>query len=316
MTLPWECDEVLKADLPVEPVVVERLWDRLSQMIAEPNEFNDGGGILALKDAVCGAAATLLCLAPDWLASRPEAATQCQQIILQASANPVEQRIDPQYQFTATWDSFCARALPALWAAEPYNPELLRRVGLLALSPHPRTVSSLLVAAFGEREALGEHFGRLRHLVLLSSRAYHLAGEAAWWEHVWRNQWRRPGLIPRLRRGIQRVRQFRIEPWMRRNLREFVGQRISPECPPLEEFAVWSHPRTTKHGMQRRGDGGLDPYWVWAAYEWLPVDFESAVEPKTFERACDRRAGDDLVSVAQRPGEGSAEIIGFFFERR
>ena len=301
--LPTQCDRLLREGDTLDAEAAERIWAQLSVLLLDPAYMTEDTGPIRFPDAVCAAAAALLCLGGEWFSGHAEAQTQCRQVIIAASGHPVTKRFEPFESFDYTWDSFCARALPVLWAEDPGNRDLLMGVCLLALSPHPWSVAHLLIGAFRWRHVLGDEFGRLRHLVLLASRAQHLASEAARQDECWRNLWRNRSVVQRCRRLIQKLTRFNMRRWGKDMLRLFVRRRLSGTVPPLNDIADGLHAGAGRRGTRRRRDRGLDPYWVQAAHDWLPVDLRMAQSAQ--ERAEWLRLWEELLAFVVGPLHGA-----------
>ena len=63
------------------------------------------------------------------------------------------------------WHSFCAAAIPYLWAQDVSSTELRECVALMALDRHYKTVGSLFRACHAERRRLGDQFIKLQALL-------------------------------------------------------------------------------------------------------------------------------------------------------
>lgn len=174
LTLPYKLREWIDRRSEPSDEEVELFWEEAQTRLGEPA---DGemfrSGVRNQADLECGLAALFLLCARDWLRTHPEAEKWCRAVLIAPFETP-----PPAFAFdhptessTDRWDSFCADAVPALWAEQPDDPELRSAISRLALHPRYLTVRQTfrtvaaypsLAAGLGQLEHLSLHFARYR----------------------------------------------------------------------------------------------------------------------------------------------------------
>ena len=150
------------------------------------------------------------------------------------------------------WDSYCAMALPKLWAEEPASPECRRSIASLAANYHYNTVQKPMYWAAQDRAILGENFGQLQHLIMRLA-ALRRKLESARWEGdpVSKNH-----------------------SWARDEIEKFVSQSIPGSIPKWDKLAeeLPDEPYTdeSEETEQIPGRPLLDFNLIRASYSWLP----------------------------------------------
>ena len=254
LTFPLRCKRLLDEQHLGTEVAAKTFWEEV-QYIATLGHFaTEDPEFLRLDNALCAGAAVLVLLFQDWLGSNPDAERWCRERLLATTLTPPPpgQRDTPVSAYDCYWHSFCARALPTLWANDPQDPSLRRCVAQLAVHSHYRTVALLFRAASEHRGQLERHFFQLQQFLIL---------------------W---AVFSDRRRFEQRSRRStnKTDRSLNRTLKEFVRVSLSGDVPNLLE--VRNEPRKSRktgHADRRttpRATFGLNVMLVQAAYSWLP----------------------------------------------
>ncbi len=164
-TFPMQCRRLLDGET-VMTSDEERnaFWDRCQQIMAMPA---DEDRLTRNEDCACGAAAVFLLKWQDWLSRHPERDAWSREQIVNTIGSPPENfGFDTEVDASEWhWHSFCAAAIPYLWARDVGSTELRECVAYMALDHHYRTVGSLFRACHAERRRLGDQFVKLQALL-------------------------------------------------------------------------------------------------------------------------------------------------------
>jgi hypothetical protein len=159
---PTKCRRILNGELPFEADTDSAaIIADCRRILEEPDTLFDG--IVSKADVACGAAAVLLQKASTWLAQHPEENSWCRTTV----TTTIEEPPDVKYPYDYAdmpglgWHSFCATALPILWAENLTSPKLRRCVALLALDRNYHTVGILSASCHSIRTQLGDDFLRV-----------------------------------------------------------------------------------------------------------------------------------------------------------
>jgi len=190
MELPFSARRALDSQTSLTEGACEEWWaaiDKVNSMEVAL-EHND-----TRIHALCGCASVLFCRGRDWLRRFPDRERWCHEQVTTTIQNPPPSKY-PRTGIVRTdweWDSFCAQALPHMWAEEPSNAELRECVAYLATCSWYRTVSYLFFALGPYRAQLGCHYEQLYHLAMRWARVRFTTGaylhddanngNAQWW---------------------------------------------------------------------------------------------------------------------------------------
>jgi len=164
-TFPIQCRQLLDGETTLSSDEErDAFWERCQRIVAMPV---DEDRLTRNEDCACGAAAVFLLKWQDWLGQHPErAAWSRNQIVNTIMAPPESVGFDTEVDASEWhWHSFCAAAIPYLWARDASSTELRECVALMALDHHYRTVGSLFRACHAERCRLGDQFIKLQALL-------------------------------------------------------------------------------------------------------------------------------------------------------
>jgi hypothetical protein len=162
--LPLRIRDWLNEDGGASAEQLESWWDQIHAALDAPVDdsfFNDG--VVRREDIECGIAALLVVRGRDWLRAQPDRETWCRAALLRPLEGepPKTHEFDFTEQSSAdTWDGFCAKALPLLWAEDPSNRELRAAVARLAVHRHYDTVATTFIQT-ASRSVLSESLAEL-----------------------------------------------------------------------------------------------------------------------------------------------------------
>lgn len=247
LIFPTLCAQRIETGRALSEDEAERFWDELQGLPSSPSVDAVTSDVWHVDDALCGGAAVLLTLNRDWLRRHPEREAWCRAQLLATVQNPLprSQFDNPAMMIDGSWDMFCARAIPILWAETPDTPDLREAMALLTVGYHHRAVAALFATAAGHRATLGRHFGQLQHLVLRWAAArWSVTGDEA-------------------------------ESRLLAEVAAFIDGTIPPQTPPWADLTG----RVADPGRRYVGymdgrprqDPGLDLEVIQAAYAWLPA---------------------------------------------
>lgn len=167
--LPLRIRQWLDEDGEASAGQLERWWDQVQAALEAPVDdsfFSDG--VVGHEDLECGLAALLVVRGRKWLRAQPEREAWCRAALLRPFEGepPKTHELDFTEQSSAdTWDGFCARALPLLWAEDPSDRELRAGIARLAVHRHYETVT-ITFAQVAARPVLAEGLAELEHASL------------------------------------------------------------------------------------------------------------------------------------------------------
>lgn len=169
LVFPGQCRQILDGELELPEDKLEQFWEEITARISEETpEDITADGVICADDAACGLAAVLFVGHREWLREHPQSEQRCVDTLLGAVAT----KRDRQWFESArggtewSWDSFCAEALPIVWAEQPREPLLRHAIARLTFSLSYATISRLFAACAAVRVELGDDLGRLRHLAV------------------------------------------------------------------------------------------------------------------------------------------------------
>lgn len=284
ITTALECLRYLEAGEAISEPDAQRLWAARDLLLAHSDSSDDlSDGLFTPADTLCGIAAALLVLGREWLRADHDREAWCASQIIEAVEEPHRPDDRRMTGMEPCAAGFRARALPVLWAEAVDDPALRRAVACVALSDDPRVVELLLANCMELRHRFGEDTERLRHLVLLSARAWDEAREAerrritAQWQAEAAARKRPTGRIGRKRArpcasgGHSAPDASSIEDWNREHVAMFVSRRLSSAWPGLSAIARWrAASRPSSDGERSPRDPGLELDRIAALYESLP----------------------------------------------
>ena len=246
LTMPGECRRALDSSEQLSDEQLDGLWDVAKDRASTvPPEDVTADGIIARDDTACGIAALFLVRHRDWLRKYPERETWCRDTLLSAATAPRQRQWfeGGRVGTESSWDSFCAEALPVVWAEHPRDRDLRDAIARLSLRPSYDTVSRLFGAAGEHRDVLGDDFRRLQHLavhVALFRRAWDVASG----------------------RGDQQAAEAAFEK-LKPALIAFGDGTLDPGVPDWVPLAA------PPSGVRRRWSE-IDTQYLQVAYAWMP----------------------------------------------
>lgn len=164
-TFPMQCRRLLDGEMALTSDEERNaFWEQCQTIAAMPV---DEDRVTCNEDCTCGAAAVFLLKWQDWLGRYPERDVWSrEQVVNTISAPPESVGFDTEVDASEWhWHSFCAAALPYLWAQDVGSTELRGCMALMALDHHYRTIGSLFRACHAERHRLGDQFIKLQALL-------------------------------------------------------------------------------------------------------------------------------------------------------
>ena len=251
---PVRCRRILDGKEPLRREDVPQFWDNLRNIpsIERPSHIESGMG--SHENALCAGATVLILLHRDWLKEDIDREKWCVRQLIETILQPPAawQWDSPMDEGDFRWDSYCAVALPRLWAEEPASPEFRRCIGSLGANYHYNTVGTLMYWSAQHRAILGQNFGQLQHLVMRLA-ALRRTVESQGWE-------------------ANPVR--RDHSWARDEIEKFVSDEIPAHVPSWDKLAQGfpDEPCTDEFCEMEEVSGRpfLDFYLIQAAYSWLP----------------------------------------------
>jgi hypothetical protein len=244
LEFPGQCRAILDGQLALSEGTLDEFWAAVSARLLEsPPDDVVSGGVISADDARCGAAGVLFVLHRGWLSQHPDREQQCLDWLLAAVAADRDRQWfeSPRGGADWSWDSFCAQALPIVWAEQPQEPMLRRAIARLAFSLSYSTISRLFAACAEQRDRLGDDFGRLQHL------GVHIA------------LFRRATDVARNRAGARRPDRAAMEG----RIGCFLDASLEPSLP------AWAVLAAPPEGS-RQSWGELDTGYLHAACRWIP----------------------------------------------
>lgn len=165
--LPLQCRQIIDGKKELSEIEFEQLWERVESLVElDFDEVLDSRSLVSKEDIVCGLIAVAVCKFRNWLNAK-EQELDCLNILVEIVSNP-----QPRREFDVaesimnnSWDSFCADALPVLWADNQAMPGLRQAIGILAFRFHYETVKRLFKQIATIRARLGDDYLRLQHLL-------------------------------------------------------------------------------------------------------------------------------------------------------
>lgn len=256
------CRQILNEGKPLPHESLEEFWDRLQRVSESTLPVDAEPGVVDVKDAVCGGAAVLLQFHCDWLEQHPERREWCVGQLLKTIHDPPKaKRYDSGVDiYDGYWDSFCAQAIPLLWAEEPDLPILRECVALLAASYHYKTVEILFASAANVRSRLCDNFKQLQHFLLRCA-------AARWKWNLTRHE---------------KNHSFNVETWLQQEVQAFVDKSITPQIPPLDDLSAKKSALKYDRISHRRNHGP-DLELIQAAYAWAPSLNQASSETERAE---------------------------------
>lgn len=188
LTVPGQCQQLLDTGQPIS----DQQATALCELLAMP-PHEEPWVQRRFERAI---AATVMVLAPKWLARNASAQSKMFSIFdaaLASLSSTAEELRSGRFPTTHTGLDFVALALTRQWALEA-TPESNQRVVRLLTSGDRLASQSTVATAFRYRDALGDRWWRLLHVGVLWSALSMLApryGDVAAVERVWAHWWRR-----------------------------------------------------------------------------------------------------------------------------
>lgn len=168
MCLPFQCRQVIDGKKELSEIEFEQLLERAESLVElDFDEVLDNRSLVSKEDMACGLIAVAVCKFRNWLNAK-EQELDCLNALVEIVLNPPPRiAFDVAESITDNgWDSFCADALPVLWADNQAMPELRQAIGSLVFSFHYETVKRLFKQIATVRNQLGDDYLRLQHLLL------------------------------------------------------------------------------------------------------------------------------------------------------
>ncbi len=167
--LPFQCRQVIDGKQELSEIEFEQLWERVESLVdLDFDEVFDKQPMVSKQDIVCGLVSVAVCKFRNWLEAEAEQELDCLNALIEIVSNPPPRRDFDVAEsiIDNSWDSFCADALPILWADNQNEPKIRQAIGNLVFSFHYETVKRLFKQIATIRDQLGDDFHRLQHLLL------------------------------------------------------------------------------------------------------------------------------------------------------
>lgn len=274
---PYNFREAIDRGTQLDDAELDRLWALAHGPLAEelPEDLAMGG-VRSRADVECGLAAILVCCGKAWLDRHPEAQAWCRERLLAPFAGPPPTGWwdDADTPARDTWDSFCADALPRLWAAAPDDTDLRAGIVQLVVHRHRMTVRRVMARVAGI-PALRADLRRLEHVALVWARWLAYKHERRHREEVARHGWTDAPKVDEL----PDVETPTVEA-----LAAFAAAELSDQPPRLSDWVA-----STPEGLvrtRRRRDRALsvlDPEYLLAAFDHL-LALPPGLEAEELER--------------------------------
>ncbi|HAW08460.1 MAG TPA: hypothetical protein DCW42_04715, partial [Bacteroidetes bacterium] len=250
-TFIFACNDLLKNRNKCKEINPESIWDNLL-VISTNQRYKIQLDYLSKEDAICGGCAVLLVIYPDYLKKNPDKEKWCKEQVLNILNNPSKSKnsIDSEENpVDFSWDSFCAWALPHIWANDLKSPKIREFILRLATDYHYKTVEILFESCGEIRGKLGEHFKELEHFILLWSATKN-----------------------RLKFSQMEGTTFDIDQWVDVHALKFIEGRLSVKLPRLEDIENKDNKiklRFSNNGKRTRLHLlGFDLKTIEAAFNW------------------------------------------------
>ncbi len=274
---PYSFREAINRGAPLEDAELDRLWALVEGPLAEelPEDLAMGG-VRSRADVECGLAATLVLCGEAWLDRHPAAQTWCRERLFAPFADPppTSQLDDAHALATDGWDSFCADALPRLWAAAPDDVDLRAGIVRLAIHPHRATVRRVMARVAGI-PALRADLRRLEHVALVWARWLAYKHERRHREEVARYAWTDAPKVEELPD---------VETPTGEALVAFEATELSDQPPRLSEWVAGTPEGLVRTRRRRdRALSVLDPEYLLAAFDHL-LALPTALKPEELDR--------------------------------
>ncbi|QFY44846.1 hypothetical protein F6R98_21250 [Candidatus Methylospira mobilis] len=173
------CRQVIDDKQKLSETELEQLWELGVRLLdLDFDEIFDKDQLVYEQDVACGLIAVAVCKFRGWLNFNANQEPDCINYLVETVLTPPPGRkFDMAENIMDTWwDSFCADALPILWAENPDTPVIRQAIGTLIFNLHYNTVQRLFHEIAGLRLQLGEDFFRLQHMLLRWSVLRHRLG--------------------------------------------------------------------------------------------------------------------------------------------
>lgn len=220
-------------------------------------------GVIDPLDLRCGVAAFLVICHRDWLERSPEAQEWCLGTLLSGALTKPEPRWYDSEETSTNWgyESFCAQALPLLWAECPDDPEMRQAIAVLAANRHYDVIARLYMSAAGRRADLGTSFEELQALAV----------------PVARFRTRRKVLSYSHDEDAAKENLATLEV----ALSAFHGETLDRQVPDFSLNAARPPSARRQGGRKRKSSArqpALDLHHIWSAWLWMPP-FSEAADP-------------------------------------
>ena len=169
MYLPLRCRQVIDGKQALSEIEFEQLWERGEYFIGlDFDDVFDKQPMVSKQDIACALIAVGVCKFRNWLNAEEEQELDYLNTLIEIVLNPPPRRdFDVAESISDnSWDSFCADALPILWADNQIEPKIRQAIGSLVFSFHYETVKRLFKQIATVRDQLGDDYHRLQHLLL------------------------------------------------------------------------------------------------------------------------------------------------------
>lgn len=169
MYLPLRCRQVINGEQDLSEIEFEQLWERGEYLIGlDFDDVFDKQPMVSKQDIACALIAVGVCKFRNWLNTEEEQELDCLNALIEIVLDPPPRRDFDVAEaiIDNSWDSFCADALPILWADNQNEPKIRQAIGNLVFSFHYETVKRLFKQLATIRDQLVDDFPRLQHLLL------------------------------------------------------------------------------------------------------------------------------------------------------
>ncbi|WP_442498147.1 transposase [Methylobacter sp. sgz302048] len=169
MYLPFQFRKIIDGKQELSETEFEQLRERVETLIdLDFDEVFDKQSLVSKEDIGCGLIAVAVCKFRNWLKSKEGEESDCLNALIEIVSNPPPRREFDVAELTSdsSWDSFCADALPILWADNQSEPKIRQAIGNLVFNLHYETVKRLFRQIATIRDQLSDDYLRLQHLLL------------------------------------------------------------------------------------------------------------------------------------------------------
>ncbi|MDZ4818595.1 MAG: hypothetical protein SGJ20_06440 [Planctomycetota bacterium] len=311
LTFPLTCRRLIDERKVMTNEELEQFWHQLCNIGEDAEDARKRGD--TPEHAIMGGIAALTILHQPWLAANPERDTWCSQQFVKVFEAPPPH---PEFHVAESvsnyhWNNFAAMLIPRMLVESPAHEAIRSLCAEFALAFNYTVIQDLLSFAFEYRDRLGDDFGRLQHLIIVSSGMRNVKEVVHGGNNVW---------------GCPKV-AFDITARFTELIRQFARSETSSEVPRLVDIGgeanntivemvrkqdEMSNEKPTSKDVQesiahriRRGRG-FEPLHIRSGFSWLEK-FEAAKD--TAERTNWIDTLENLIRGFLRPLGGIEEAL-------